>query len=45
MRNYKFDLQSIKLSSEAFSEFDCVLIATDHDKFDWEIIKKNAKNS
>lgn len=43
MRNYKFDLKSIELSPETLSKFDCVLVATDHDKFDWEMIEKNAK--
>jgi len=43
MRKYHFDLASIELSQEALSSFDCVLVATDHDRFDWEMIKYNAK--
>ncbi len=43
MRDYKFNLKSIELTPEAISKFDCVLVATDHDKFDWEMIEKNAK--
>ncbi len=42
LRSYKFDLKSIKLSPKTLSEFDCVLVSTDHDKFDWEMIKKNS---
>ncbi len=42
LRNYKFDLDSIELTPETISKFDCVLVATDHDKFDWEMIKNNA---
>ncbi|MCK5310964.1 MAG: nucleotide sugar dehydrogenase [Desulfobacteraceae bacterium] len=42
MRNYKFDLTSMELSPKTLSEFDCVLVATDHDRFDWEMIEKNA---
>jgi len=42
LRKYKFDLKSVELSPKTISEFDCVLVATDHDKFDWEMIGKNA---
>ena len=42
MRNYKFDLTSIKLSEDSLISFDCVIIATDHDKFDWNFIKEHS---
>lgn len=38
-----FDLKSMELSRAAIQEFDCVLIATDHDRFDYDLIKAYAK--
>ena len=43
MRKYCFDLDSVKLSPRVLQLTDCVLIATDHDDFDYEMIKANAK--
>ena len=43
MRKHHFDLASIELTTESVSGFDCVLIATDHDKFDWKMLKDSAK--
>ncbi len=43
MREYSFDLSSIELSPESIKEFDCVLIATNHKAFDYEMIKSHAK--
>jgi len=43
MRKYKFDLTSITLSREIIASYDCILLATDHDKFDYELIKDAAK--
>ncbi len=43
MRNYHFDLVSIELTSEAIRSYDVVLIATDHDAFDYEHIMAHAK--
>ena len=43
MREHHFDLASIPLSKEMVSEYDCVLLATDHDKFDYELIKGAAQ--
>jgi UDP-N-acetyl-D-glucosamine dehydrogenase len=43
MREHKFDLKSVKLTPEAVAGYDCVLIATDHDKFDYDLIKARAK--
>jgi UDP-N-acetyl-D-glucosamine dehydrogenase len=39
MRAHSFDLSSVKLDSENLKTFDCVLLATDHDKFDYEMIR------
>lgn len=43
MREHSFDLKSVALSPEVISSFDCLLIATDHAKFDYEMIRRNAK--
>lgn len=42
LREHKFDLKSVALTPESISSFDCVLLATDHDRFDYEFIKKHA---
>ncbi|NOS73020.1 MAG: nucleotide sugar dehydrogenase [Methyloglobulus sp.] len=43
MRRHKFELSSVPLDYETIASYDCVLLATDHDKFDYELIKKAAK--
>jgi UDP-N-acetyl-D-glucosamine dehydrogenase len=43
MRKYSFDLDSVELTPEVLQQADCVLIATNHDDFDYEMIKGNAK--
>lgn len=42
MRDYYFDLKSIDITKENLSQFDAVILATDHDKFDYNLIKKYA---
>jgi UDP-N-acetyl-D-glucosamine dehydrogenase len=37
-----FDLSSVELTPEAIAAYDCLLIATDHDSFDYETIAHNA---
>lgn len=43
MREHNFDLSSVELTAGNISAFDAVVIATDHDKFDYELIKKHAR--
>ncbi|MCD5363717.1 nucleotide sugar dehydrogenase [Chromobacterium aquaticum] len=43
MREHRFELSSVALSNEAISGYDCVLLATDHDKFDYAQIKAHAQ--
>ncbi|MEK2645193.1 nucleotide sugar dehydrogenase [Bdellovibrio sp. BCCA] len=43
MREHKFDLKSVSLSPEIIKSYDCVVLTTDHDKFDYDMILKNAK--
>ena len=43
MREHRFDLSSVELTRESLAAYDCVLLATDHDKFDYDLIKESAK--
>lgn len=43
MREHHFDLVSVELTPETVAGFDCVLLATDHEKFDYGMIRANAK--
>ncbi|MCP1659213.1 nucleotide sugar dehydrogenase [Neisseria perflava] len=38
-----FDLQSEPLTAENIAKFDCVVLTTDHDKFDYDLLQKHAK--
>jgi UDP-N-acetyl-D-glucosamine dehydrogenase len=42
-RKHQFHLSGIELTSANMADFDCVLLATDHDKFDYAMIKESAK--
>ncbi|MCK5499534.1 MAG: UDP-N-acetyl-D-glucosamine dehydrogenase, partial [Gammaproteobacteria bacterium] len=43
MRRYTFDLQSEELTADNLSSYDCVVIGTNHDAFDYELIRQNAQ--
>ncbi|MBR8826525.1 MAG: nucleotide sugar dehydrogenase [Gomphosphaeria aponina SAG 52.96 = DSM 107014] len=43
MRMYKFDLKSVELTEEIIKKQDCLVIATDHDLFDYQFIQQNSK--
>ncbi|MCB5187700.1 nucleotide sugar dehydrogenase [Methylobacillus caricis] len=43
MREHHFDLSSVTVTIESLASYDCVLLATDHDKFDYSLIKNHAK--
>jgi len=43
MREHFFDLTSEELTADSIAAYDCVLLATDHDKFDFELIKAAAQ--
>jgi len=43
IRQYQFELKSVVLTDEVIASYDCVLIATDHDDFNYELIEKNAQ--
>lgn len=42
MREHKFYLSSEPLTAENITRFDAVVLATDHDRFDYELIKQHA---
>lgn len=42
-RQYSFRKKSIELTEENIKSYDCVVVVTDHDKFNKELILKNAK--
>ncbi len=42
MRRHKYDLKSVNADQKTVAAADCVIIATDHDIFDYEFIQKNA---
>lgn len=41
-REHKFSMTGVTLTAETIAKYDCVLLATDHDRFDYELIKGNA---
>jgi UDP-N-acetyl-D-glucosamine dehydrogenase len=43
MRNHRFTLESEPLSAEALSSFDAVILATDHDVFDYSLIEDHCQ--
>ncbi|WLI77675.1 nucleotide sugar dehydrogenase [Kosakonia sp. H02] len=43
MREHHFDLESLPITEENLKTFDCVVIATDHDKFNYELIQMYSK--
>ncbi len=43
MRDHKFDLASESLNSTTLNSFDAVILCTDHDKFDYDLIRKHSK--
>ena len=43
MRKHQFELQSVVLTAETIASFDVVLLATDHDAFDYELISRHSQ--
>lgn len=43
MREHNFDLSSVELTPETLANYDAVVLSTDHDRFDYELIKTHAK--
>ncbi|MBT5955288.1 MAG: nucleotide sugar dehydrogenase, partial [Candidatus Marinimicrobia bacterium] len=42
-RKYNFNLKNVELTPEYIRTFDVVVLSTDHDSFDYKLIKKEAK--
>ncbi|RZI47563.1 nucleotide sugar dehydrogenase [Rickettsiales endosymbiont of Peranema trichophorum] len=43
MREHTYDLDSLSLGRSVLENFDCVVIATDHDQFDYDMINAHSK--
>jgi UDP-N-acetyl-D-glucosamine dehydrogenase len=41
-REHHFDLASVPLTEENIGHFDCLLLATDHDQFDYDLLARKA---
>lgn len=42
-RDYHFDLKSIQLSADNIASYDCLVLATDHDNFDYDLLGSQAR--
>ncbi|HYH41927.1 MAG TPA: nucleotide sugar dehydrogenase [Burkholderiales bacterium] len=43
MRKHYFDRQSVELTAKTLASYDCALIATNHDQFDYALIKQHSQ--
>ncbi len=43
MRQHDLQMKSVELSPENLKKYDCVLIATHHQAYDWQMVADNAK--
>jgi UDP-N-acetyl-D-glucosamine dehydrogenase len=43
MREHSFDLKSVELTPASIASYDCVVLTTDHDKFDYDMILAHSK--
>jgi UDP-N-acetyl-D-glucosamine dehydrogenase len=43
MRRHRFELKSEELTPDNLSSYDAVLLATNHDTYDYKMIQKNAQ--
>jgi len=43
MREHRFELSSVELTQKALASQDCVVLVTDHDRFDYEAIARHAR--
>lgn len=42
-RDYSFDLKSVPFNAENIRRYDCIVIATDHDAFDYELLLEHGQ--
>jgi UDP-N-acetyl-D-glucosamine dehydrogenase len=43
MREHRFDLRSVDLTPQGVAAYDLLLLATNHDAFDYTMIGENAR--
>jgi UDP-N-acetyl-D-glucosamine dehydrogenase len=43
MRAHRFDLESVALDAKTLESYDCVVLVTDHDAFDYDLIQRHAR--
>ena len=43
MRAHYLDLESVPLEAQALESYDCVVLVTDHDAFDYALIRRHAR--
>ena len=43
LRKYNLKIKNTYLNSENLKQFDCTILSTDHDDFDYDLIKKHSK--
>ncbi len=43
MREHQFELSSVELTEESIKSYDAVILATDHDDFDYSLLISNSK--
>ncbi|EZH81604.1 UDP-N-acetyl-D-glucosamine dehydrogenase [Ectopseudomonas composti] len=41
-RDYHFDLDSVTLTADSIASYDCLILATDHDSFDYGLLESQA---
>lgn len=39
-REYRFEMSSVELTAEALSSYDCAVLVTDHDSFDYKMLSE-----
>jgi UDP-N-acetyl-D-glucosamine dehydrogenase len=42
-RRFKFAMKSVDLTPERVASYDCILLATDHDAFDYAVLREHAQ--
>ena len=43
MREHNFELDSVDLTAENIAAYDCVILTTEHDKFDYALLEQHAQ--
>ena len=43
LRNYNFDMTSVNITADIIKGYDAIILATNHDDFDYELIRREAQ--